>query len=615
MKILDTINLPQDLKKLDNEQLNTLCSEIRDFLVEKVMKSGGHLASNLGVTELTVALLKTFNFPKDKVIYDVGHQSYVHKLLTGRKDQFDTLRCIKGLAGFPKTEESRYDSFNTGHASTSISAALGMARARDLKGDKYDVIAVIGDGSMTGGMAFEGLNDAGSSKTKLIIILNDNEMSIEKNVGGLSTYLNKIRTAPRYSKTKHSVHGILSKMGAFGETLENGLKNIKDGIKYAYTSGALFEFLGFTYLGICDGNDISQLCEILNQAKNINGPVLIHVYTKKGLGFADAEDNPEKFHGVSRATMSIKKSDINYSSVFGALLCCNAEKNKNVAAITAAMPSGCGITEFAARFPERFFDVGIAEQHAVTMSAGLAISGITPVVCIYSTFLQRAYDQILHDVCLQNLHVVFAIDRAGIVGEDGETHQGIFDLSFLTHIPNLTVLAPSCYEELKDMLDWAINKYNGPVSIRYPRGNAYFRECTSFEISKSEFLSEGNDITIVAVGNMINTAMEVNDKLRANGIEADVINLRTVKPFDKEAIFSSLDKTGFLVTIEDNVVAGGAGRFICSNYSKRLKTLHFGYNEFIPQGKPEELYELYNMSSTKISDAVIKEWNNFAKQA
>ncbi len=615
MKILNTIKSPADLRRLSDEQLGVLCEEIRSFTVEAVMKNGGHLASNLGVTELTVALLKAFNLPRDKIIYDVGHQSYVHKMLTGRIDRFESLRKLNGLSGFPKTEESVYDFFNTGHASTSISAALGMARARDLNRENHHVIAVIGDGAMSGGMAFEGLNDAGSSGTKLIIVLNDNEMSIEKNVGGLSTYLSKIRTAPRYNRTKDGVHDFLQKFGAVGNTLEKGLRGLKDSIKYAYTSGALFEFLGFTYLGICDGNNISQLCTVFDRAKNIDGPVLIHVSTKKGLGYADAEVNPEKFHGVSRATMSIKKSDINYSNVFGSLLCLNAEKNEKVTAITAAMPSGCGLNEFAAKFSKRFFDVGIAEQHAVTMSAGLAISGLTPVVCIYSTFLQRAYDQILHDVCLQNLHVVFAIDRAGIVGEDGETHQGVFDFSYLLHIPNITILAPSCYEEMKSMLDWAINECDGAVSIRYPRGNAVFRDCAEFEVSKSELLASGEDITIVAAGNMVDTAMEVSHILAEGGITADVINLRTIKPFDREAVFSSLDKTGFLVTIEDNMKIGGMGEHIHCEYERPVKALHFGYDSFIPHGRPEELYDIYDMSSKKIAEKIIKEWQSLGKQA
>lgn len=614
MKILNTIKSPEDLKKLSNEKLNVLCSEIREFLVKTVMKSGGHLASNLGVTELTVAMLKTFNLPKDKIIYDVGHQSYVHKMLTGRLDDFDTLRCFGGLSGFPKTSESEYDSFNTGHASTSISAALGIARARDLNNENYNVVAVIGDGAMTGGMAFEGLNDAGSADTKLIVILNDNEMSIEKNVGGLSSYLNKIRTAPKYSRTKDSVQEFLQKFGSVGNALEKGIKTIKNGIKYAYTSGALFEFLGFTYIGICDGNNIESLCDVFDRAKNIDGPVLIHVLTKKGLGYADAEDSPEKFHGVSRSTTSIKKSDITYSAAYGSLLCSIAAENNKVVAITAAMPSGCGLVEFSTEYPDRFFDVGIAEQHAVTMAAGLAIGGITPVVSVYSTFLQRAYDQILHDVCMQNLHVVFAVDRAGIVGEDGETHQGIFDMSFLLHIPNMTVLAPSCYEELKAMMDYAINTCKGPVAIRYPRGTVAFRDCDAFRVSRAEKLSDGSNITIVAAGNMIDTSIRVKKILAENQITADLFNVRTVTPFDKETIFSSIDKTGFLVTVEDNMKTGGMGETIFGQYEKPAKCIHFGYNSFIPHGKPEILYDEFGMSDIKIADKIIKEWRDFAKQ-
>lgn len=615
MKLLNTINGPHDLKKLNTEELAVLCREIREFTVETVMKSGGHLASNLGVTELTVALLKSFDLPADKIIYDVGHQSYVHKMLTGRINRFDSLRRLNGLSGFPKTSESEYDSFNTGHASTSISAALGMARARDLNGDKYHIVAVIGDGALTGGMAFEGLNDVGSSKTKLIIVLNDNEMSIEKNVGALSKYLSKIRTAPRYEKTKDGVHDFLVKFGKVGRKIEKGLKGVKDSIKYAYTSGALFEFLGLTYLGITDGNDISQLCDVFERAKNVDGPVLIHVSTKKGLGYSQAEDNPEKFHGVSRKCENAKSTSLTYSEVFGNHLCKLAEKNKKIAAITAAMPSGCGLNGFAAQFPERFFDVGIAEQHAVTMAAGLAISGIIPVVCIYSTFLQRAYDQILHDVCMQNLHVVFAIDRAGIVGEDGETHQGIFDFSYMLHIPNITFLAPSCENEFEAMLKWATNECNTPVSIRYPRGKVSIRESVPFEVSKAEILKSGKDITIVTVGNMVDTCMDVAKRLETNGIDAEVINLRTVKPFDQDTVFGSLDKTRCLVTVEDNMKTGGMGEYLHCEYGKPIKAMHFGYDEFVPHGTPDELYEIYDMSSTKIADRILREWQNIAKQA
>ncbi len=607
MKILDSINTPNDLKKLNNNELNALCGEIREFLVEKVLESGGHLASNLGIAELTVSLLKSFDLPRDKVIYDVGHQSYVHKLLTGRKDGFDTLRRFGGMSGFPKTSESVYDSFNTGHASTSISAALGMARARDIKGEDYNVIAVIGDGSMTGGMAFEGINDAGSANTRLIVVLNDNEMSIEKNVGGLSQYFDKIRTNPRYYKAKHDIHGILKKLGNVGVSIEKGLKNVKKSIKYAYTSGVLFECLGFTYIGICDGNNTEELCDVFNRAKNIDGPVLIHILTKKGLGFADAENNPGKFHGVSRVAGEVKKSDCNYSAMFGDILCEIAKDNNRVVAITAAMPSGCGILEFASKYKNRFFDVGIAEEHAVTMAAGLAMSDVVPVVCIYSTFLQRAYDQIIHDVCLQNLHVVFAIDRAGIVGEDGETHQGIFDFSYLLHIPNMTVLAPSCYGELKSMLNYAINECTGPVAIRYPRGCVPFRECGEFKISSAEKISDGRDVTIVTAGNMLGTCIEVGEILNSAGLSADIINLRTVKPFDREAVFESITKTKFLVTVEDNMKSGGMGEMVRCQFNFPFKAMHFGYDSFIPHGNSDVLYNEFGMSAEEIADKIIKE--------
>lgn len=614
MKILDSVNTPNDLKKLNIDELNTLCSEIREFLVKKVMESGGHLASNLGIAELTVALLKSFNLPNDKVIYDVGHQSYVHKLLTGRKNGFDNLRSFGGMSGFPKTSESPYDSFNTGHASTSISAALGMARARDIKGESYNVIAVIGDGSLTGGMAFEGINDAGSANTKLIVVLNDNEMSIEKNVGGLSQYLDKLRTNPQYYRAKVNVRGMLRKLGKLGVSMEKSIKTIKKVIKYAYSSGTLFECLGFKYIGILDGNNIATLCDAFNRAKSIDGPVLIHILTKKGLGFADAEDNPEKYHGVRRVDFNTTDDVCSYSSAFGDILCNIADANDKVVAVTAAMPSGCGITDFAYRFPDRFFDVGIAEEHAVTMSAGLAISGIIPVVCIYSTFLQRAYDQILHDVCQQNLHVVFAIDRAGIVGEDGETHQGVFDFSYLLHIPNMTVLAPTCYAEFKAMMNYAVNVYNGPVAIRYPRGNVSFREGDCFEFAKAESISDGENVTIVTAGNMLDTCMKVGKILTERGISADIFNLRTIKPFDKDKIWKSLKKTGFLVTVEDNMKSGGMGEMVRCSFDFPFKSVNFGYDCFIPQGNPQKLYDAYGMCAEKITDKIIKECHGIAEQ-
>ena len=609
MTLLSSIHSPADVKKLDKQQLPALCAEIRDFLIEHVMRSGGHLASNLGVVELTIALHRVFDLPKDKLIFDVGHQSYVHKLLTGRMEQFTTLRQLDGLSGFPKTAESPYDSFNTGHSSTSLSAALGIARARDLCDEKFDVVALIGDGALTGGMAFEALNDAGDSGTNLIMILNDNEMSIERNVGGLSAYLSKLRSAPNYTKFKKAVTRILTHSGRAGRGLEHGLRKIKEVIKFAYMSGALFEYLGWTYLGIIDGHDIGALTDVLERARRMDGPVIIHTFTTKGLGYADAEENPNKFHGVSRKTTTIKRDDMDYSTAIGSLLCYEAKRNKKIVAITAAMAAGCGLTEFSQQFPERFFDVGIAEQHAVTMAAGLATQGLTPVVCVYSTFLQRAYDQILHDVCLQNLHVVFGIDRAGLVGEDGETHQGVFDLSFLSHIPNLTILAPSCYEELKEMLSYAFHDCTGPVAIRYPRGAVPFREAAPFAVSKAETLCRGQHLTIAAEGRMVNTAIEAGQLLAAQGISAEVINVRTVKPVDVQALQQSVDKTGWLVTIEDNVKLGGMGQSLRCALAGQFRFTAFGFNDqFIPHGKPSALFARYRLDAKGIAEQIAKEY-------
>lgn len=609
MTLLSSIHSPADLKKLDKQQLPALCAEIRDFLIEHIMQSGGHLASNLGVVELTVALHRVFDLPKDKLIFDVGHQSYVHKILTGRLEQFDTLRQLGGLSGFPKTSESPYDAFNTGHSSTSLSAALGIARARDLNGEDFDVVALIGDGALTGGMAFEAMNDAGDSGTHLIMVLNDNEMSIERNVGGLSTYLSKLRSAPNYTKFKKAITRVLTHSGRAGKRLEKGLRKIKDTIKFAYMSGALFEYLGWTYLGIIDGHDIGALTDVLERARHMDGPVIIHTFTTKGLGYADAEEYPNKFHGVSRKTKTIKRDDMDYSTAFGSLLCYEAKRNKKIAAITAAMAAGCGLTEFSQQFPERFFDVGIAEQHAVTMAAGLAIQGLTPVVCIYSTFLQRAYDQILHDVCLQNLHVIFGIDRAGLVGEDGETHQGVFDLSFLSHIPNIIILAPSCYEELKGMLSYAIHNCTGPVAIRYPRGAIPFRETAPFTVGRAEVLCSGDHLTLAAEGRMVDTAVEVGRLLAEQDICAEIINLRTVKPFDMATLQNSVAKTGWLVTIEDNVKLGGMGQMLRCGLSGHFQFTPFGFeDQFIPQGKPAELFAQYRLDAKSIAEQITKEY-------
>ncbi|MBQ7901773.1 MAG: 1-deoxy-D-xylulose-5-phosphate synthase, partial [Clostridia bacterium] len=502
MKILDKINYPSDIKELSSQQLNTLAGEIRSFLVQNVLVSGGHLASNLGVVELTLALHKVFDFSDDRIIFDVGHQAYVHKILTGRKNSFDTLRRLNGLSGFPKRSESIYDAFDVGHASTSISAAVGMARGRDLMNKKHNVIAFLGDGALTGGMTFEALNDIGQRKSGLIIVLNDNEMAIEKNVGGLSAHLGKLHYNQKYSDTKSAISRFLDKKGKVGKNISGFLESARDKLKLAAMAAPYFESIGIKYIGIIDGHNIEELVSIFEKVKDTKEPVIIHTYTKKGYGYKQAEESPDKYHGVGRQTVSIKRDEISYSEAFGEILQCIADDNQNVVAISAAMLTGCGLSGFYKKFPDRTYDVGIAEEHAVTMAAGMATAGLVPVVCIYSTFLQRAYDQIIHDVSMQNLHVIFAIDRAGLVGEDGETHQGVFDLSYLSHIPNLTVLTPSCYQELKQMMEYAVNECSGPVAVRYPKAAVSFRECTEFVPSCAEVVSDGTDTVVFACGRM-----------------------------------------------------------------------------------------------------------------
>lgn len=610
--ILSTIDYPNNIKGLTDEQLKILCEEIRGFLISTISETGGHLASNLGVVELTVALHSVFNTPYDKIIWDVGHQSYVHKILTGRKNRFNTLRKLNGISGFPKTNESPHDCFNTGHSSTSISAALGIARARDLKKEKYSVVAVIGDGALTGGMAFEALNDAGRSSTNLIVILNDNEMSIDKNVGGLSSYLNRIRTQPIYFRVKKDIEHLLHKIPAIGKKVARTFEKAKDSVKYMILPGIIFEELGFKYLGPIDGHNISQLRKILTKAKNLEGPILIHVLTQKGKGYYHAEQNPHIFHGISPfdvETGEIKKNseEKDYSTVFGETLCELAQYNDKIVAITAAMPHGTGLYEFASKFPERFFDVGIAEQHAVTLAAGLAIEGMKPVVAIYSTFLQRAYDQILHDVCIQNLPVIFAIDRAGVVGNDGETHQGLFDLSYLSHIPNMTIVAPKDFNELKQMLKFAV-EYNRPIAIRYPKGQEKkinINKIQPVEFGKAELLQQGNDLTIIAVGRMVHTGLNVAKELYKFGVKAEVINARFIKPLDAKMILTSASKTKRVITIEDNVIIGGFGnavlQLINQNDLEGVKVKIFGYpDEFIPHGDIDQIDRIYRLDYQSI---------------
>lgn len=562
--ILEKINEVNDIKKVKIEELEFLAQEIREFLIEKISITGGHLAPNLGVVELTMALHLSFNLPEDKIVWDVGHQSYTHKILTGRRTGFDELRKYGGMSGFPKRKESECDSFDTGHSSTSISAAMGLAKANDLLGKEDHVVAVIGDGALTGGMAYEALNNASHLDKNFIIVLNDNKMSISENLGGMSKYLNSIRTTDFYTGLKSGVENTLIHMG--GQKVAAGLKRTKDGIKQFFVPGMLFENMGLTYLGPVDGHDIAAMQRIFSEAKRVKGAVLVHVLTKKGRGYEPAEKNPSKFHGtdpfvIETGLAKKKKEKPNYTDVFSAALCRLAEKNEKVVAITAAMPDGTGLKKFANLYPERFFDVGIAEEHAVTFAAGLAAGGLTPVVAVYSSFLQRAYDQIVHDVCIQNLPVVFAIDRAGLVGSDGETHQGIFDLSFLANIPNLCIMAPKNKQELYSMLKFAL-KYQGPIAIRYPRGEAYeglegFRERIVY--GKAEVLYKEQDIALMAVGSMVKVAEQVREILKEQGKSCTLINARFVKEFDKELIKELSADHKLLVTMEENVTTGGFG--------------------------------------------------------
>lgn len=614
--LLDEVNSPEDLKKFDNNQLGRLSGEIREFLIEKVSRTGGHLASNLGVVELTLALHRVFNSPQDKIVWDVGHQSYVHKIITGRKDLFETLRQMGGLSGFPKSRESEHDRFNTGHSSTSISAALGMAKARDILKEKYSVIAVIGDGALTGGMSFEALNDAGRSPNNLIVIVNDNEMSISKNVGGMSRYLSKIRTQPIYYKAKEDFDFLLNRIPAIGKSAARALDRAKGTIKYLIMPGVIFEELGFKYLGPIDGHNISELNKVFTRARNLKGPVLIHVCTQKGKGYTFAEEKPQEFHGISPFEVETGEVLISngpsYSDVFGSKLVSLAERDPHITAITAAMPLGTGLGEFSKRFPERFFDVGIAEQHAVTFAAGLAKSGLKPVVAIYSTFLQRSYDQIIHDVALQNLHVVFAIDRAGLVGEDGETHQGLYDLSFLSHIPNMTIAAPCDYDELEKLIEYAVLHHTGPIAVRYPRGSGRQSLYGAGTVvpGKGIRLVEGNDITIVAVGNMVETAMKAAALLEGKGVSTEVINARFVKPLDAKLIAGSVVKTGVLVTIEDNTIKGGFGSNVLEMLNKNgisAKTGLFGFPDtIVSHGSRSAIFKKYRLDSESLAADIMK---------
>lgn len=564
--ILEQIKGPEDLKKLTSEELSQLAEEIRAFLIEKISHTGGHLASNLGVVELTIALFRTFDLPEDKIIWDVGHQSYTHKILSGRRMEFDELRQYGGLSGFPKRKESPYDSFDTGHSSTSISAGLGIAQGRDILGEDYKVVSVIGDGALTGGMAYEALNNAARMKKNFIIILNDNKMSISENVGGMSRYLGGLRTGAGYNDLKKNVADTLERIPVVGGRMIDKIKRTKNSIKQLFIPGMLFENMGITYLGPVDGHNIPALCKVLKEAQKLDHAVLVHVLTKKGKGYEPAEKNPAHFHGVSPFDIKTgkplaEKKYPTYTDVFSKKLCQLGETHPELVAVTAAMPDGTGVAAFGKKFPDRFFDVGIAETHAVTSAAGMAAAGLRPVVAVYSSFLQRGYDQILHDVCIQNLPVLFAVDRAGLVGSDGETHQGIFDYSYLTSIPNMSVAAPKNLWELRAMLDFAMD-YKAPFAIRYPRGTAYrglkeFMQPIAY--GKGEIIYEEENIALLAVGSMVSTGEHVRAKLKEEGVSCTLANARFVKPFDKELVDRLAKNHRLIVTMEENVLQGGFG--------------------------------------------------------
>ena len=611
--ILEQINGPEELKALPPEDLKILAQEIRTFLIEKISHTGGHLASNLGVVELTIALFKTLNLPEDKVIWDVGHQSYTHKILSGRMAEFDELRQYGGLSGFPKRKESPYDSFDTGHSSTSISAGLGIALGRDIRGEDYRVVSVIGDGALTGGMAYEALNNAARMKKNFIIVLNDNKMSISENVGGMSRYLNGLRTGSGYNDLKKSVADALDRIPVVGTAMIDKIKRTKNSIKQLFIPGMLFENMGITYLGPVDGHNIQALCKVLREAQKLDHAVLVHVMTKKGKGYRPAEKNPSYFHGVgpfdikTGQSLSSQKNP-SYTDVFSRKLCQLGQEHPELVAVTAAMPDGTGLAAFGKKFPDRFFDVGIAEAHAVTSAAGMAAAGLRPVVAVYSSFLQRAYDQVLHDVCIQNLPVLFCVDRAGLVGSDGETHQGIFDLSFLSSIPNMSVMAPKNLWELREMLRFGV-EYEGPLAIRYPRGQAY-RGLKEFlapvEYGKSELIYEESEFALLAVGSMVSTAEHVRLKLKKMGVSCSLINGRFVKPVDTDIVDYLAENHRVIVTLEENVLRGGYGEQITDYVQKRYKEI-----EVLNIALPDAYVEHGNVSLLRSdlgidSDSVLK---------
>ena len=615
--MLERIQKENDIKKLNPQELEELSGEIREFLVEKVSKTGGHIASNLGVVELTMAMHLVFSLPEDKMIWDVGHQSYTHKLLTGRKEGFDDLRKYGGMSGFPKRKESNCDAFDTGHSSTSISAGLGYVEARDLKGEDYHVISVIGDGSLTGGMAYEALNNAAHLKTNFIIVLNDNHMSISENVGGMSKYLANLRTADIYTGLKKGVTNTLKKVPVVGEPMIEKIRKTKSSIKQLVVPGMFFEDMGITYLGPVPGHNLPLLCKAFREAQKVEGAVLLHVLTKKGKGYSPAEEAPDKFHGIGpfdidSGEVKAKKEKDSCTDVFGKVMCAEAAKNPDVVAITAAMADGTGLAQFRRRFPKRFFDVGIAEGHAVTFAAGLAAGGMKPVFAVYSSFLQRGYDQIIHDVALQKLPVVFAIDRAGLVGSDGETHQGIFDLSYMSSIPNMVVMSPKHKWELADMLRFAID-YDGPIALRYPRGSAYtgYEEYRSpIELGKSECIYKEKDIAIFSVGHMFEEAEKVWKNLKEAGYNCSLVNARFVKPLDTEMIETISENHRLIAVIEENVQTGGCGEYVLEYVSRRRLPMHVLPlalpDDYVEHGSVDVLRHETGIDSDTMTDRIIE---------
>lgn len=612
--LLEKIEQSSDIKKLKKEEYPVLAKEIRQFLLEKISKTGGHLASNLGVVELTMALHLAFDLPKDKIVWDVGHQAYTHKLLSGRRDGFNDLRQFGGMSGFPKRKESPYDAFDTGHSSTSISAGLGIAQARDILGEDYSVISVIGDGALTGGMAYEALNNAAQMKKNFIIVLNDNEMSISPNVGGMSKYLGSVRTREGYTALKKGVENALNAIPGVGKSIATGVSMVKNGIKQFFVPGMLFEDMGITYLGPVDGHDVNAMVQVLKEAKRMRKAVLVHVITKKGKGYGPAEKNPARFHGVDafdvKTGKSIKEKKYpSYTDVFSEKMCELAGKNPKIVALTAAMADGTGLTKFSKEYPNRFFDVGIAEGHEVTSAAGMASAGLKPVVAVYSSFLQRGYDQVLHDVCIQELPVLFAIDRAGLVGSDGETHQGIFDISFLSLVPGMSIMAPKNLWELEKMLEFGV-EFDGPMAVRYPRGQAY-RGLEEFlapvEYGKAEMLYEEKDIALFALGSMVSTGEHVREKLKNKGYSCTLVNARFVKPFDTAMIDQLCQTHKLIVTMEENVLCGGMGmcitKYIHDNYPK-MRVIQVALPDaYVEHGNVTALREMLGIDS----DSVIRQ--------